>query len=178
MSRSCQRVGNGFVRLIVMVLLLGAEAAAVHAQTAALSGMVTDVSGGTLPGVSVTLVSEAGTPSRAVTTDGAGRFAFHGLAPGAYRLRAELVGFRSDEQSIALSGSSISLDLTLVLAGFAEQVSVTASRDERVLGAEPAAVGVAGGEPVLDGRSLRALFMTVWRSSTRSAENSCGIRQS
>ena len=27
-------------------------------------------------------------------------------------------------------------------------------------------------------RSIKALFMTVWRSSTRSAENSCGIRQS
>ena len=27
-------------------------------------------------------------------------------------------------------------------------------------------------------RIIRALFMTVWRSSTRSAENSCGIRQS
>ena len=26
--------------------------------------------------------------------------------------------------------------------------------------------------------SPRALFMTVWRLSTRSAENSCGIRQS
>ena len=25
---------------------------------------------------------------------------------------------------------------------------------------------------------FRALFMTVWRLSTRSAENSCGIRQS
>ena len=25
---------------------------------------------------------------------------------------------------------------------------------------------------------VRALFMTVWRLSTRSAENSCGIRQS
>ena len=24
---------------------------------------------------------------------------------------------------------------------------------------------------------VRALFMTVWRPSTRSAENSCGIRQ-
>ena len=26
--------------------------------------------------------------------------------------------------------------------------------------------------------AIRALFMTVWRLSTRSAENSCGIRQS
>ena len=25
---------------------------------------------------------------------------------------------------------------------------------------------------------VKALFMTVWRPSTRSAENSCGIRQS
>ena len=28
------------------------------------------------------------------------------------------------------------------------------------------------------GTNVRALFMTVWRLSTRSAENSCGIRQS
>ena len=29
-----------------------------------------------------------------------------------------------------------------------------------------------------DFQAYRALFMTVWRLSTRSAENSCGIRQS
>ena len=29
----------------------------------------------------------------------------------------------------------------------------------------------------VDDEALRALFMTVWRLSTRSAENSCGIRQ-
>ena len=29
-----------------------------------------------------------------------------------------------------------------------------------------------------DFESIRAFFMTVWRLSTRSAENSCGIRQS
>ena len=29
----------------------------------------------------------------------------------------------------------------------------------------------------LDAGLLKALFMTVWRPSTRSAENSCGIRQ-
>ena len=28
-----------------------------------------------------------------------------------------------------------------------------------------------------EARTPRALFMTVWRPSTRSAENSCGIRQ-
>ena len=37
------------------------------------------------------------------------------------------------------------------------------------------AVGIVREELVL---FLRAFFMTVWRLSTRSAENSCGIRQS
>ena len=31
---------------------------------------------------------------------------------------------------------------------------------------------------IADILEIRALFMTVWRLSTRSAENSCGIRQS
>ena len=42
-------------------------------------------------------------------------------------------------------------------------------------------LGVAGYHrpvsPNIDLLAAKALFMTVWRPSTRSAENSCGIRQ-
>ena len=154
MSRACTCLNRCVVRLTVTVLSLSMAGFA-HAQTSTLSGIVADVSGGALPGVSVTLVADTGTPAQVTTTDGAGRFEFQGVPPGSYRLRTELAGFRTDEQVVSLaSGSQTTVDVTLRLAGFAEQVSVTASREERVLGAEPAAVGVAGGEPVLDGRSI------------------------
>ena len=153
MVRLSRSIRQSFRIVIVMMFSLGVGVST-HAQTSTLSGVVADESGGALPGVSVALESEAGGSSEVVITDGAGRFEFQGLERGSYRLRTQLNGFRTEERPVTVADAAVSIDVTLFVAGFAEQVSVTASREERVLAAEPAAVGVGGGEPVLDGRSI------------------------
>ena len=50
----------------------------------------------------------------------------------------------------------------------------SAERARRILAEDP---DLSPEERLSDGWSTKALFMTVWRPSTRSAENSCGIRQ-
>ena len=137
-----------------MMLLMGGWAAVAQAQTITLSGTVADTSGGALPGVVVTLVPEAVASPQVTTTDGTGRYEFRGLVSGTYRLQASLSGFQDLDRPVILPTTSGSFDVTMALAGFAEQVSVTAAREERVLAAIPVAVGVAGGDPVLDGRSV------------------------
>ena len=46
-----------------------------------------------------------------------------------------------------------------------------------VLAHEETQVPFAEGDDATETLLFKALFMTVWRPSTRSAENSCGIRQ-
>ena len=72
-------------------------------------GVVTDDSGGVLPGVTVTLKgpATAGTPT--TTTNEAGVYRFPNLAPGAYQITVELTGFNTSTQTgiqVALGGTS------------------------------------------------------------------------
>ncbi len=87
-------------RLLTSPLALLAAAALfaalpVAAQTT-LVGTVTDTDGASLPGATVYL---SGT-TRGVAADDEGRFRLTGVAPGAYRLVASLVGFRAGTQDI------------------------------------------------------------------------------
>src|SRR5215510_8573088 len=84
------RLGLGI--LLVLACVLGAPAAA-SAQSA-IVGLLTDDSGGVLPGVSV----EATSPvmiegSKTAVTDTQGRYRFVEMRPGTYKLTFSLAGF-------------------------------------------------------------------------------------
>jgi hypothetical protein len=91
---------------VALVALLGLPAV-VLAQEASIAGTVTDSTGSVLPGVTV----EATSPSlieksRAVVTDGGGRYRIINLPPGTYLVRFVLAGFAAVERpGIQLSGS-------------------------------------------------------------------------
>ena len=84
-----------------------------------------------LPGVTVTLYGGSGEP-RISLTDGAGRFAFDGLPPGAYRLGAELSGFATATvDGIVVAARPVEVPvITLPLAGLSDTLVVTATRTE------------------------------------------------
>ena len=96
-----------------------------HAQTAALEGQVTDVQGGAVAGATVTATAP-GMESVAAATDAGGRFRVAPLDPGTYAITVTMPGFRTERRP-ALSvgaGESLTVDVQLGLAPFAQQVDV------------------------------------------------------
>jgi hypothetical protein len=94
-------------------------------QTATLTGVVTDVGGGVLPGVTVTAASDAVIGgSRTAVTDENGVYRFPALPPGTYSVKVELSGFRTTTQEVRLQlGQTITLDAKLA-PGLEETIEV------------------------------------------------------
>jgi Carboxypeptidase regulatory-like domain len=111
-----------------LILVFSAFAAIAEAQTdeSRLIGLVTDGSGGALPGVTVTVT---GTRTLAVVTDGGGRYATPWLAPGTYTVTFVLSGFETRTlKNIPLeAGHTVVVDQQLPLAPLTETVQVIAT---------------------------------------------------
>ena len=102
--------------------------AAAQINTAELSGTVTDQTGGVLRGAEVALTGE-GTGMRRVThTNQAGEYYFLHLAPGVYRLTAQMEGFAAEtREGIELAvGRQAQLDFELHLGTMAAETVVVA----------------------------------------------------
>ncbi len=110
----------------VLLIALSAPTAAAQADSSRLMGVVTDGSGGALPGVTVTV---NGSRTVSVVTDGTGRYMTAWLAPGSYTITFTLSGFESRSvKSVPLSaGHTVVLDQQLSLAPLTETVEVTAT---------------------------------------------------
>ena len=72
-----------------------AMAGAAQVTTATIGGVVTDQTGGALPGATVTIKSLETDIVRTVITDADGRYRASGLEPGTYELAVELQGFQT-----------------------------------------------------------------------------------
>ena len=85
------------------------------AGTAALTGTITDSSGGRVANVTVTLTSAATNQSRTTVTGTDGTYRFSLLPPGTYSVRFTAKGFKSaDVSDVELSVTEIvALDRTL-----------------------------------------------------------------
>jgi protocatechuate 3,4-dioxygenase beta subunit len=96
-------------------------------STASLSGKITDATGATLPGVTVTVTSLATNQQRTVVTNEDGIYRFAGLTPGSYSLTTDLEGFAKFAQSdIRLQvGAAADLNVTMRLSGVNESLTVT-----------------------------------------------------
>src|SRR5581483_7421298 len=79
--------------LLFVVLSLIAIPVLSQTVTGTMNGTVTDRSGGTLPGVTVTIRNTETGLERVITTDKAGRFSAPFLPIGRYNVQAELAGF-------------------------------------------------------------------------------------
>lgn len=116
-----------FLAAVVVGFLLAAAApAAAQADGSRLMGVVTDDSGGALPGVTVTVT---GTRTMSVVTDGSGRYLTPFLAPGTYNVAFTLSGFETRTlKNVPLAPDhTVVLDQQLSLAPLTETVEVTAS---------------------------------------------------
>ena len=109
------------------LLIFPVSPAAAQTDRARVMGMVTDGSGGALPGVTVTLSTGPTSPA-AVVTDGEGRYLTAWLPPGTYTVTFVLSGFETRTVNNVQLGAAqtVVLDQQLPLAPLTETVEVTA----------------------------------------------------
>ena len=87
------------VVLVSAILLSWAASARAQGITGELSGTVTDVLGGLVPGADVALTHEASHATRRTVTNRSGFFAFAAVPVGTYTLTVTVAGFRTHEVS-------------------------------------------------------------------------------
>jgi hypothetical protein len=117
-------------RTAMFALVIMAMSSAAFAQSAAtgnIEGVVTDASGGVLPGVTV-LVRNTGTnATREAVTDDNGRYRASALQPGTYEVTVTLSGFEAKPVTniAVVVGQTHGVDIQMRPAGVAEEVTVT-----------------------------------------------------
>jgi hypothetical protein len=162
-----QRVRHGLMAVAVFLLTCGAAAA----QT--ISGVVTDSSGGVLPGVTVEARNVANQQARTAATDGAGRYVIANLQPGNYSVTYTLDGFSpATRPGITLtSGFTATVDIQLTVGTQSETITVTA--DAPLVDVESSAAPQTMGREVLDalpsGRSPEAVGVLIPGVTLRAA---------
>jgi hypothetical protein len=112
---------------LITGLILLATGSGANAQTNAgeISGVVKDVSGGVVPGATVTATHPASGLMVERVTDAEGRFFFPALRIGQWEITAVLSGFAPQTQKVGLEiGRTLGLEFVLGLEGLAEQVTV------------------------------------------------------
>ena len=98
-------------------------------NTAAITGTVTDPTGGVVPAARVTITDVETNTSRRIVTDSAGRYSSGPLSVGGYRVQVEAAGFkRLVHEAITLQVQQTAVvDLQLELGETTEAVTVTAA---------------------------------------------------
>src|SRR6202158_1375478 len=137
MSIAGRRNGLALRSGAIMVALLvasGALAGVAHAQAvgATLSGLITDGSGGPVPGATVSIKSLGTSVVREVSTNGDGFYSAPNLLPGRYEVRVTAQGFQTlVQKEIALTvGAQQALNLSLKVGQLNQTVEVSAAPPE------------------------------------------------
>src|SRR5262245_18460649 len=114
---------------LVVIASLFPRLATAQAVTGTILGTVTDTTGATVPGATVTLVNLGTGLTRTLVTDGSGEYTAPSLPTGKYRLTAELPGFRTVTMPDIDLGvdQHVRINVQLSIGAVAENVTVTAS---------------------------------------------------
>src|SRR5437667_37073 len=126
---SLSRLMESMPRFLIALfgLLLVLRPWSVYAQTASLTGTVTDPAGVVLPGVTITITEAQTNASRMFATDERGNYSVSFLPPRLYRIEAGLPGFKTAiRESVVLSvDDRLRIDFTLQIGEVAEKIVVT-----------------------------------------------------
>ena len=107
-----------------LLVCLAASSFSLFAQTATLTGLVTDESGAVVPAAVVRL-HRGGAADKVATTKAQGRYAIADLAPGEYSLTASASHLElSAPLNITLKPGSNTLDLQLKIANITQKITV------------------------------------------------------
>ena len=159
------------VWMLASLVVLLCSAAPIRAQVDAgsISGTVTDASGGTISGVSVTLTNQGTNAALTTSTGSDGSYKFSPVRIGSYKLKASLQGFQAVEQRDVTVNveQNVVLDFTLKPGSVNETVEVASSIP--VLETQDASVG-----QVIDSRNVDNLPLN-GRNFTFLAQLAAGV---
>jgi hypothetical protein len=128
-DRACAARAVAAFMTSITILTLGAVPSAAQTPTATtgvVSGVVTDASGGVLPGVTVELTDLSTNTSHETVTSESGHYAFSNLLPGRYGVKATLEGFQQavlPELRVEVNKAH-NVDLKLGVGNVTESVNV------------------------------------------------------
>jgi carboxypeptidase family protein len=96
------------------------------------AGLVTDASGGSVAGATITLTDKATNTPRTTTSNEAGRYLLANVPPGSYEIVANKAGFRVSKVSeiSVVVGTPLIIDFKLELGSLAETVEVSTTGTE------------------------------------------------
>lgn len=114
---------------LFVLVSLSIGSAQTQITTGVIQGTVSDLTGSTLPGVTVEARNPATNLSRTMTTGADGRYVLLQLPPGTYRVTFTLSGFATMvHENVQLTvGQSVTLPVTMTVSGVTETVTVTTS---------------------------------------------------
>jgi hypothetical protein len=112
---------------LALVLSIGTHASAQGRQTGALRGSIRDATDAVMPGVTVTVTSDALQGSRTTFSDLNGNYDIIGLPPGSYNASFGLQGFATVNSQVVVSlGGRNEVNIAMQVGAVAESVQVTA----------------------------------------------------
>jgi hypothetical protein len=164
-----------------LLLMLLPSMTRAQQQSAALTGMVADSSGASVPGATVTVIDSQRGTKLTTTTDGRGEYVFPQIAPGDnYEITVTKQGFKETiQRRLTLQvAQSAKIDLTMDIGNVSE--SVTVSSDPPQLDTQTSSMGqVISGQTVenlpLNGRStFRLIALTPGVTFSQSAYGQFG----
>src|SRR2546426_3261170 len=120
---SSRAIGPFIVGCVLLAIL--AMPAVGHAQEATLAGVITDTTGGVLPGVTIKAVNEDSGNSFEAVTDGRGAYRL-AVRIGNYQITAMLAGFGTVSRSVELLvGQTTVFNFQMAPSTVEESVTVT-----------------------------------------------------
>jgi outer membrane receptor protein involved in Fe transport len=125
-SRSTARLLTTTV-LLLLALVWSAAPARAQAVYGSVAGVVTDSTGGIVPGATVTITSVDRQTADTVVTNESGRYVKERLLPGTYEVKAELAGFKTavfSEIRVNVD-TQTTLDIRMSIGEVTENVTVT-----------------------------------------------------
>ena len=122
---------RGAWRLVRVMALVVFSSTYAYAQTATLTGVVTDTAGGVVPGANVSVMNNATKVTLESVSNTAGQFSFPALPVGTYTVTVSLTGFKTFvANQVRLLGNQVgNVNATLAVGDLTEKIEVKAGSE-------------------------------------------------
>lgn len=116
------------ISLILFLFISFISSLSAQRQTGSIHGTIIDTESNPLPGVTVTISSEALMGTQSYITTETGAYRFPAVPPGTYTIEAEMPGFKKviRGEIVVRVGMVVTIDITLEQATVQEELTVTA----------------------------------------------------